>query len=141
MTAAELGRLKLSLSAEKTAICAPDEAVEFLGMELRLKPNTSTYNLMIADHQLGKIKEQFTGFHDLDFAVGKQLNTSKLLLRLENMKAGYRVAYGVADNFDKLDQQLDQWSQNCIAKLYASIFTAPAVAKLTPKQKVFLMMA
>ena len=141
MTAAELGRLKLTLSAEKTAICAPDEAVEFLGMELRLKPTTSTYSLMIADHQLAKIKEQFTAYHDLDFTIGKQLNTSKLLLRLENMKAGYRVAYGVADNFSTLDQQLDQWCQNCIMKLYSSIFTNAAVARLTPKQKAFLMMA
>ncbi len=141
MTAAELGKLKLTLSTEKTAICAPDESVEFLGMELRLNPTTSTYSLMIADQQLVRIKEQFTAYHDLDFTIGKQLNASKLLARLDNMKAGYRVAYGVADNYQALNRQLDQWGQNCITKLYASIFTAAAVAKLTPRQRSFLMIA
>jgi hypothetical protein len=56
------------------------------------------------------------------------------------MKIGYRIAYGVADNFAVLDQQLDQWAQNCALKIYSSIFGTPAVSRLTRRQKTFLML-
>jgi len=72
-------------------------------MELGLKPGTSTYCLTISNQQLAKIREQFTKFHDVDFAVKEGLDLPKLLRQLENMKSGYRTAYRVADNFEALD--------------------------------------
>ena len=106
LTRAELSKLGLALSEQKTEILAPDEPAEFLGMELSPKPGTSTYCLMISNQQLAKIREQFTKFHDVDFAVKEGLDLPKLLRRLENMKSGYRTAYRVADNFHALDQQI-----------------------------------
>jgi RNA-directed DNA polymerase len=140
MTRAELLKLGLGLSETKTETRAPNEPVEFLGMELGLKPGTSAYCLTIASEQLAKIREQFTNFHDVDFAMKEGLDLPRLLRRLENMKSGYRTAYRVADNFDTLDQQLDQWTGNCINKIYTSMFDAKAITKLTPTQRRFLLL-
>jgi hypothetical protein len=68
------------------------------------------------------------------------LDLPKLLRRLENMKSGYRTAYRVADNFEALDQQLDQWTGNCISKVYTSMFDAKAIANLTKTQRRFLLL-
>jgi retron-type reverse transcriptase len=141
MTAVELEKLGLTLSSHKTEICDPEKPVEFLGMELGLKPGSSTYGLTISQKQIGKIKENFTSHHDVDFIVSKNLDLGKLLRRLDNMKSGYRVAYGVADNRDEFYQLLDQWTQNCVHKVYTSIFGGPAVERLTRNQRVFLMLA
>ena len=141
MTAVELEKLGLTLSSHKTEICDPEKPVEFLGMELGLKPGSSTYGLTISQKQIGKIKENFTSHHDVDFIVRKNLDLGKLLRRLDNMKSGYRVAYGVADNRDEFYQLLDQWTQNCVHKVYTSIFGGPAVERLTRNQRVFLMLA
>jgi hypothetical protein len=140
LTEAELAKLKLQLSPEKTEICAPQEPVEFLGMELGLKDGTSTYCLTVSMRQVEKIRESFRSLHDLDFAMSKGLDLAKFLRRLDHMKIGYRIAYGVADNFAVLDQQLDQWAQNCALKIYSSIFGTPAVSRLTRRQKTFLML-
>ncbi len=56
------------------------------------------------------------------------------------MTIGYRFAYGVADNFDVLAQKLEQWKQQCALKVYSNIFGAEAVAKLSDRQKLFLML-
>jgi len=140
LTRAELSKLGLTLSEQKTEMRAPDQPVEFLGMELGPKPGTSAYCLTISKQQLAKIREQFTSFHDVDFAVKERLDLPKLLLRLENMKSGYRTAYRVADNFEDLDHQLDQWAGNCIIKVYTSMFDATAIAKLTSTQRRFLLL-
>lgn len=98
LTEAELAKLKLQLSPEKTEICAPQEPVEFLGMELGLKDGTSTYCLTVSMRQVEKIRESFRSLHDLDFAMSKGLDLAKFLRRLDHMKIGYRIAHGVADN-------------------------------------------
>ena len=140
LTRSELSKLGLGLSEQKTETREPVEPVEFLGMELGLRPGTSTYCLTVSKDQLAKIREQFTNFHDVDFAMKEGLDLPKLLRRLENMKFGYRTAYHVADNFEALDQQLDQWTGNCITKVYTSMFGAKAIANLTITQRRFLLL-
>jgi retron-type reverse transcriptase len=140
LTETELAKLKLQLSPEKTEICAPQEPVEFLGMELGLKDGTSTYCLTVSMRQIEKIRERFKSLHDLDFVISKGLDLPTLSQRLDHMKTGYRIAYGVADNFDTLNQQLNQWTENCLLKIVSSIFGAPAVNRLTSRQKTFLML-
>jgi uncharacterized protein Yka (UPF0111/DUF47 family) len=109
-------------------------------MELGIKAGTSSYCLTVSDKQIRKIREQFTDFHDVDFATKEGLDLPKLLRRLENMKAGYRAAYRLADNFETLEQQLDQWMNNCIVKVYSSIFSSDAISRLTRNQRKFLML-
>ena len=140
LTREELSKLGLGLSEHKTETCAPDEPVEFLGMELGLKPGTAAYCLTISTPQLTKVREQFTNLHDVDFAMKEGLDLPKLLRRLENMKSGYRTAYRIADNFELLNQRLEQWASNCITKIYTSIFDANAIARLTPTQRQFLLL-
>jgi len=57
------------------------------------------------------------------------------------MKSGYKVAYGVADNRNEFYQLLDQWTQNCVLKVYSSIFGGHAIERLTRNQRAFLMLA
>jgi RNA-directed DNA polymerase len=137
-TQAELFKLGLSLSPTKTEIRSPTESVEFLGMELGLNLNKSKYILTISKKQIEKIHEQFKLLHDIDRVVGMDLNIIGLGKRLASMSAGYRVAYGVADNYHELDQRISQYSINCVHKLYASIFGSSAIDKLTQRQKLFL---
>ena len=141
MTAAELKKLGLELSVTKTKICRPDEAIEFLGLELGLLPGTSTYGLTITEKQISKIKEQFTNHHDLDFVVSKGLNLGTILRRLDNMTAGYRVAYGVADNRDEFFNLLEQWTHNCVQRIFISIFGERAITSLSNNQRKFLMLS
>jgi RNA-directed DNA polymerase len=136
----ELSKLNLELSEHKTEIKRPDEAIEFLGMELGLKAGTSKYCLTISARQVSKIREQFTNFHDVEFAIKEGLDLPRLLRRLENMKAGYKAAYRLADNFDRFEQQLEQWTGNCITKIYSSMFTQRVIDKLTAAQRRFLML-
>ena len=75
LTRAELSKLGLGLSEQKTETREPVESVEFLGMELGLRPGTSTYCLTVSKYQLAKIREQFTNFHDVDFAGKDQVWT------------------------------------------------------------------
>src|SRR5208282_4729918 len=46
-TISELGRLDLKVSEAKTETCSPTEPVEFLGMELGLRPGTEKYCLTV----------------------------------------------------------------------------------------------
>jgi RNA-directed DNA polymerase len=140
LTESELAKLKLQLSPEKTEICGPHEPVEFLGMELGLKDGTGTYCLTVSKRQMQKIRESFRSLHDLDFAMSKGLDFARLSRRLDHMKTGYRMAYRVADNFAILDEQLVRWAQNCVLKIFSSIFGVPAVNRLTRRQKAFLML-
>lgn len=87
-----------------------------------------------------KIRESFRSLHDLDFAMSKGLDFARLSRRLDHMKTGYRMAYRVADNFAVLDEQLVRWAQNCVLKIFSSMFGVPAVDRLTRRQKAFLML-
>ena len=140
MTIAELTKLNLELSEDKTEICAPEDPVEFLGLELGPKSGTSAYGLTISKDQIRKIKEQFTALHDVDAIVSKGLNIRSLLQRLDNMKGGYKVAYGIADNRNDFFVQLDQWTQHCVETVYSSIFGPYKINRLTKNQKYFLML-
>ena len=140
ITITELDKLKLTISPTKTEICEPDQPVEFLGMELGLRPGTSTYGLTISTKQTAKVKEEFTKYHDIEFCLSNRLNIATLLHRLQNMQAGYKIAYGVADNRDAFYDLLGQWTTNCATKLYSSIFSPSAISRLTLSQRRFLML-
>jgi hypothetical protein len=140
MTGKELEKLGLELSLHKTDIHSPEDSVEFLGLELGLRADGSTYGLTIPKKKMDKIREHFASHHDLDYNVSKGLHVTKLLRRLDNMRSGYKVAYGVADNHEEFYTLLDQWTQNCVLKTYSSIFGADAIRRLTRNQKTFLML-
>jgi RNA-directed DNA polymerase len=139
LVSSELGKLGLSLSATKTAIYPPGEAVEFLGLELGLTGTTGEYGLTISAAQMNLIKETFRASHDWTLAAKEGLDVSRLFQRLEQIKAGYRTAYGVADNFRVLDERLSQWARDCATAIYSSMFGKGAVAKLTEAKQAFLM--
>jgi retron-type reverse transcriptase len=139
-TIEQLRIVGLDISIPKTEIRAPNEPVEFLGMELGLKKGGTGYSLTVSEEQIARIRETFTDFHDPDFALREKLDLPKLLRRLENMKSGYRAAYGLADNFVGLSQQLDQWFSNRVVSVYASIFTQAKIDGLTKNQRRFLQL-
>ena len=139
-TKVQLGKLDLDISPAKTEIRSPEQPVEFLGMELGLRPGTKQYSLTISEGQMTKIKESFTELHDVEFAVKEKLNLPQLLNRLENMKSGYRAAYGIADNYSALVGSLDLWSSNCVTKIYGSMFGHDRISRLNAKQRHFLLL-
>lgn len=135
----KLAVLGHSVSEKKTEIRSPAEPIEFLGMELGLKPGGEKYVLTISEAQMKAVKSTFTAYHDVDFALQEANNLPKLLARLLNMKSGYKAAYGLADNFDEFSKLLELWSKNCIRSVYGSIFGHDKIAKLSPKCRQFLL--
>ena len=134
----ELAKLGLKLSIEKTEIHDPSSAVEFLGMELRLSKGSQNYELVVSDEQIYKIRDGFRALHNWDAASKDGLDITKLLRRLEQMKAGYASAYDAADNSKILNEKLERWAQECAKKVYSSIFGPERVSALTDRQKQFL---
>jgi hypothetical protein len=55
------------------------------------------------------------------------------------MKAGYKAAYGIADNSQEFFDLLEQWTKNCLVKLYSTIFKPFTIERLSPPQKRFLL--
>ncbi len=137
----ELGKLGLETSTEKTFRHAPDEAVEFLGMELGPKPNGAGYQLVISEGQMVEIRSIFRRYHSSEVADKDGLNAAKLFRRLEQMRMGYYSAYWGADNLDDFAGRLDAWMKECSRKVYVSIFGQEAVNRLTLPQRRFLMLA
>ena len=137
-TKAELSKLGLKVSEAKTTICEPNQAVEFLGMELGPK-DSGGYSLRVSDKQKAKIKEQFTNFNDLDHVIKEDLNAFSLARRLMHMAQGYTSAYRDADNFDEIEIQFSQWRQNCFITIYERLFGKGAIDKLPPVGRKFLM--
>lgn len=136
----ELGKLHLTLSTTKSGICRPDEAVEFLGMELRRK-GSSGYELAVSEAQFGQIRSRFAAYHDFDLIHAQDLDASALFRRLDQMRLGYLSAYEAADNYADVDRRTAQWTQECARKVYGTIFGATAISKLSAKQLKFLMLA
>lgn len=134
----QLEMLGLRLSCTKSYVCAPDEPVEFLGMELGLG-NNGRYQLAVSSEQMKAIRYAFTRYHDVTILNKDGLDASKLHRKLEQMRVGYSVAYGAADNFKELDEKLHAWATNCIRRVYTSIFTPAAIASLSTAQKRFLL--
>ena len=137
----ELAKLGLEMSAGKTFFHGPDEAVEFLGMELRRKPSAAGYQLMISDAQMREIRSLFRRYHSSDHADKDGLNATKLFRRLEQMRLGYYSAYWGAENLEDFEASLDIWMKECSRRVYASIFGGEAMARLTLPQRRFLMLA
>lgn len=136
----ELEKLQLSLSEAKTMICPPEQPVDFLGMELSPKKDGSGYALRISDKKVARIKERFTIFHDLSYVLSRDMNVLEMFRYLEQMRDGYKVAYGAAENYFSFGVQLDKWVSNCAVSVYKAIFGSAAVSKLTTRHKTFLMM-
>jgi len=132
-----LDRIGLHLSPTKTRIYQPDQAVEFLGMELRLDDNNKC-RLEISDRQIREIRAAFREYNDIYFVVENGLNIMSLLVRLENMQAGYGAAYGKADNFKILKGKIQDWKRDCIVKIYTQIFGKNSLDKITDTQRKFL---
>lgn len=135
----KLAALGHRLSDGKTEIREPEEPIEFLGMELGLKPECNKYVLMVSDAQMKAIRASFTDYHDVDFALKDDLDLPKLLNKLVNMKSGYKAAYGLADNRAHLSDCLELWSDNCIRTVYGSIFGGKVIEKLNRQRRRFLL--
>ena len=136
----ELGKLGLTLSTTKSGIHPPEQAVEFLGMELRQK-GSGGYELAVSEAQFGQIRSRFGAYHDLDLIHSQGLDASALFRRLDQMRLGYLSAYDAADNRADVERRTAQWTQECARRVYGSIFGAAAVSRLSAKQRKFLMLS
>jgi RNA-directed DNA polymerase len=137
---AELAKIGLSLSAAKTKLHKPDDAVEFLGMELCVKSGGTGYQLRVSDSQMRAIRAEFTSRHDWQDARRQKMKVSDLFFHLDQMKRGYLSAYSSADNRGILEEKLTHWTKACANRIYASIFGEDRVSALSPEVREFLML-
>lgn len=135
----ELYKIGQTLNEDKTYIRAPNESVEFLGLELRLCED-GLYRLLVSKDQLKAIKHNFREYHDVHIIVSKGLNSYTLFKKIKQMQSGYLSAYACASNFKRLEESLEQCTKNCAEKVYGSIFGKDKIKELTTEHRKFLML-
>lgn len=137
--AEELKKLNLELSVEKTFIKSPSEAVEFLGMEI-CPTEAAGYCLIVSDEQIHKIKENINAFLDLDYCNKRGITLLNISNRINSMIQGYKSAYAIADNQEKIFDILDEMQANYTTRILMNMFGEPKIRALSLAQRKFLLM-
>lgn len=137
----ELGKIGLSIglvdeASSKTKIFAPDEAAEFLGMEMRFGQNGKC-SLWIGEKTLVRIEERFTEMMSLDVLIKEGVTLPMLGSRLEAMRRGYIAAYGGAENMEELKGRIRNISDPIVHTVLEEIFGIQ-MRSLNKKQRRFL---
>jgi group II intron reverse transcriptase/maturase len=132
-----LNELDLDLNREKTKYYAPNEGVEFLGLELCFD-TSGQIRLLVTNDQLSKIKQRFAEFHDVDRLLGENYTAFKLHDILGSMRAGYRTAYGIADNRKDVYSSIDRCLSKCMDVVFSRIIGADVVQRLTSSERCFM---
>ncbi|MHA4839381.1 reverse transcriptase domain-containing protein [Sphingopyxis sp. MSC1_008] len=103
---AELDKLSLSIGIigaknSKTKVYKPEEAAEFLGMEIALS-QSGNYELRISDKCLQNIGAKIAGLGSVDALLQKRVTLPKLGSFLDALSSGYLQAYKGAANHSEL---------------------------------------
>lgn len=132
-----LAKVDLKLSKPKTALHGPSDPVSFLGLVLSLDQRGRA-KLEITEDQIKKIQKKFTVYHDFSYVVSKNMTAFSLYNHLTSMKIGYRFAYGVADNHQRLYDRLELMVTNCMESAFSSVLGKNIVKRLTTQKRSFL---
>lgn len=119
----------------KTIIYLPDEAAEFLGLDLVIKEEGC--RLELSTKQIDSIREKMLQLSNLDSLLEKRITITKFSRKLDNIISGYEGAYHICDNYEIVKDSMRSWRRKTIEGLFKKGFNLN-VEKLTQKQKDFL---
>ncbi|MGB3803891.1 MAG: reverse transcriptase domain-containing protein [Sphingopyxis granuli] len=137
----ELGKMSLSLGMidtenSKTRIYEPNEAAEFVGMEMRFQDNGKCY-LQVSEQTLQRVEGRFAEMATIDKLLQKKITLPFLGARLEAMEKGYIAAYHGAQNMSELKTRVRNAAGPIVQAVLESIF-GPTVKSLNQKERRFL---
>jgi hypothetical protein len=121
--------------SSKSCIYKPDDAAEFLGLQLR--PENGDYRLEISKEQTEKLRQRVVALADFERLEREGITLSTFFRRLDGQLAGFSGAYDFADNAQHLQAVLDSARSDAIERLFSTGFSIK-VADLPKSKKLFL---
>ncbi len=135
----ELAKLELKIhplgTAGKCEICAPNQPVEFLGVELA--PKGDGYAFQISEDQMQKKRARLRDMSNLNDLVVKRITITKFTRRLKAKIDGWLDAYAFCDNYQLFERKLLDWQRDVIRAVLVDGLGLPK-EKLTRPVKQFL---
>jgi len=120
----------------KTKIYEPDDAADFLGMEICWRVGAG-YQLRISKACIEKVGAKFGSVSNVDTLLSKKLLLPKLGTYLDSIENGYLRAYDGAENHDELRQELAVMKK-CALNAVLEEALGTAVHKLSSKSRRFI---
>lgn len=118
----------------KTAIAAPGETIEFLG--LGLAPKDESYELIVTEKQLETIKGKLLSMSNIEKCLQQRVTLSTFINKLEGRITGFRGAYDLCQNTVQLEDTLSSAKAKTLKKLFSNL--GIDYSSLTKKQLSFL---
>lgn len=139
---AQLGELGLSIGdpgepGSKTIIYRPDQAAEFLGMELALLP-TGKCELRVGTSAINKIVQRVHASSTPAALVERRVVLTTMGTYFRNLQAGFLNAYDGAQNRDELEEALAKASRKAQRAVLVDLFGEAGLAKLGVSQRAFI---
>jgi hypothetical protein len=111
----KLALLNLKLDADKSAIYAPNDAAEFLGVGVVRRNHT--YSVRVLDAQLKKIQERVSARADFKTLMREGITLARFVQSLDGMISGYVGAYEFCDNFDDVEGKLAMFKEQAVRSI------------------------
>lgn len=138
----ELARLDLEVhplgTKDKCEIRAPDQPVEFLGVELALKDGA--YAFRLSDQQIEKKRRALLQLGNVDELLKQRLTITKFALRLGAKIDGWLDSYEHCENLAEFKQKVENWRVHVIEQVFIAGLGLPN-EKLNRRARQFLELA
>nr|WP_284144904.1 reverse transcriptase domain-containing protein [Tianweitania aestuarii] len=123
----------------KTQIAEPEEAIEFLGLEIaKASDALGDYALCITPKQLAHIRDELGYFRDFDRLARDRVTLAAAVQGATNRIAGYRAAYTAASNVSQLIKVLNNEARESTRALFVKAFGEKAVSELSANKAMVL---
>lgn len=123
----------------KTAIYAPDEAVEFLGFEI--SPEKRGYTIQVPPVAMGRVNDLCAPFRTFATCKAEWPTLARALQALNAKINSFVSSYQIANNFDDLRSHADNCKRESVSRLLVDMLGVDVVARLTPEQMSFVDMS
>jgi hypothetical protein len=119
----ELGKLGLDIpdpsEDSKTAICGPEEAIDFLGVEIRRA--AKGYTLHAPTKKLAQIESKMAEISSISTCIKKQQNIGHVVRQLDAFTAGYRQAMDTLTDKESFLERLEAMKRKHIRNMLISM--------------------
>jgi hypothetical protein len=106
----------LGLANSKSVIYAPEEAAEFLGLELA--PSQSGFELRLSSQQVERIRDEMLCYGSIKELLSRDVTLRTLGSVLRAKRTGYLAAYESCSNISEVDAHLKLLERKCLVKIY-----------------------
>lgn len=115
-------------------IYSPDQAADFLGLEMKRKSEKS-YALVVSQKQIDDIRTELFKLTDLVLLNKKGINFFKFGQALDSRVGGYSAAYAICENFSDFNTRLSHMRK----KIYKTVLEnlGIKIAALSPDARQF----